>query len=107
MWFFSKKSPASPIFGTASPAGGGARLRHRAGHVRATVSRICATSPADSLDLRAPLLDSGYIDSLSATDYWPTLSAGTVCALANGHRRQAVHHGGAGKRDETASAFSE
>jgi acyl carrier protein len=70
MWFFSKKSPAKSDFGTASPAavqspGPGSVLDM----LRATVSRISRDHlPPETLDLRAHLLDSGYIDSLSATE---------------------------------------
>jgi acyl carrier protein len=70
MWFFSKKSPAKSDFGTASPSeaeapGSGTVLDM----LRATVSRISRDHiPPESLDLRAHLLDSGYIDSLSATE---------------------------------------
>lgn len=70
MWFFSKKSPAKSYFGAASPTeadapGSGTVLDM----LRATVSRISRDHlPPESLDLRAHLLDSGYIDSLSATE---------------------------------------
>jgi acyl carrier protein len=70
MWFFSKKSPAKSDFGTASPAAAEAPASGTVlDMLRATVSRISRDHvPPDSLDLRAPLLDSGYIDSLSATE---------------------------------------
>jgi acyl carrier protein len=70
MWFSSKKSPAKSDFVTTSPAavespGSGAALDM----LRVTVSRISRDHiPPESLDVRAHLLDSGYIDSLSATE---------------------------------------
>ncbi|MGB8295874.1 MAG: acyl carrier protein [Polyangia bacterium] len=70
MWFSSKKSPAKSDFSAASPA---EAEEPASGTVldmlRTTVSRISRDHvPPESLDLRAPLLDSGYIDSLSATE---------------------------------------
>jgi acyl carrier protein len=70
MWFFSKKSPAKSDFGAASPVAAEAPASGAVlDMLRATVSRISRDHvPPESLDLRAPLLDSGYIDSLSATE---------------------------------------
>jgi acyl carrier protein len=70
MGFFSKKSPAKSDFAAALPAGG---PEPGAGSVldmlRATISRISRDHiPPESLELRAHLLDSGYVDSLSATE---------------------------------------
>jgi acyl carrier protein len=70
MWFSSKKSPAKSDFGTASPTGadtpGSGTVLDM---LRETVSRISRDHiPPESLDVRAHLLDSGYIDSLSATE---------------------------------------
>jgi acyl carrier protein len=72
MGLFSKKSPvksdlpsASPSQSPAAPASAGSVVDM----LRATVSRISRDHiPAAELDLRAHLLDSGYIDSLSATE---------------------------------------
>ena len=70
MWFSSKKSPAKSDFGTASPTGAEAPGSGTVlDFLRATVSRISrAHIPPESLDVRAHLLDSGYVDSLSATE---------------------------------------
>jgi acyl carrier protein len=70
MGFFSKKSPAKSDLATASPAGG---AEPGSGSVldmlRATVARLSRDHlPPESLELRAHLLDSGYVDSLSATE---------------------------------------
>jgi acyl carrier protein len=70
MGFFSKKSPAKSDFAAALPAGvpepGSGSVLDM---LRATVSRISRDHvPAADLDVRAHLLDSGYIDSLSATE---------------------------------------
>ncbi len=73
MGLFSKKSPAKsdvpaapvPSSSPAAPAAAGSVLDM----LRATVSRVSRDHiPAGDLDLRAHLLDSGYIDSLSATE---------------------------------------
>lgn len=70
MWFSSKKSPpksdlpAAPPAETA-PAAAGDVL----GFLKTTVSRVSRDQiPVDQLDVRAHLLDSGYIDSLTATE---------------------------------------
>lgn len=70
MWFSSKKSPARSDFGTASPIAAEALVVGTVlDMLRATVSRISRDHiPPASLDVRAHLLDSGYIDSLSATE---------------------------------------
>jgi acyl carrier protein len=70
MWFSSKKTPPKSDLAAVSPAGGG---QAAAGPVldflKATVSRVSRDHiPVDQLDLRAHLLDSGYIDSLTATE---------------------------------------
>jgi acyl carrier protein len=70
MGFFSKKSPAksdlpaSPAASVAAPASGSVL-----DGLRATVARLSRDhlSP-ESLDVRAHLLDSGYVDSLTATE---------------------------------------
>jgi acyl carrier protein len=70
MWFSNKKGPVKSDLSTTSSAGG---AEPGPGSVldtlRATVARISRDhlSP-ESLDVRAHLLDSGYIDSLSATE---------------------------------------
>jgi acyl carrier protein len=70
MWFSNKKSPTKSDFTAASsteenvPASGSVLDT-----LRATVSRISRDHvPPESLDIRGHLLDSGYIDSLSATE---------------------------------------
>jgi acyl carrier protein len=70
MGLFSKKSqPKSDLPSAApasSPAGAPGQVMDM---LRATVSRISRDHiPAADLDVRAHLLDSGYIDSLSATE---------------------------------------
>lgn len=70
MWFSSKKSPPKSDLPVASPAG---EAPAAAGSVlellKATVSRVSRDHiPVDQLDVRAHLLDSGYIDSLTATE---------------------------------------
>jgi len=71
MSLFGKKNPpAKPNVVAASPA---ADAEAAAGSVldvlKATVSRVSRDHlPPASLDIRAHLLDSGYIDSLSATE---------------------------------------
>lgn len=75
MGFFSKKRPseAGPAdvpaaSGAAAPAGGVLDV------LRATVSRLSRDHLApESLDVRSHLLDSGYIDSLSATELLTTI----------------------------------
>jgi len=70
MWLFSKKSPAKSDFATASPAvaeapGSGSVLDM----LRATVSRISRDHlPPKVSTCALHLLDSGYVDSLSATE---------------------------------------
>jgi acyl carrier protein len=70
MWFSSKKSPAKSEFGTASPTEAETPVSGTVlDTLRATVSRISRDHiPPENLDVRAHLLDSGYIDSLSATE---------------------------------------
>jgi acyl carrier protein len=70
MGFFSKKSasntvpPPAPPAGAAVPASGSVLDL-----LKATVSRISRDHiPVADLDVRAHLLDSAYIDSLSATE---------------------------------------
>ena len=70
MWFTSKKSPPksdlaiAPAAGEAQAAAGSAL-----DFLKATVSRVSRDHiPVAELDLRAHLLDSGYIDSLTATE---------------------------------------
>jgi len=70
MWFSSKKSPPKSDLATAAPT---EEAKAAAGSVldllKATVSRISRDHiPAADLDVRAHLLDSGYIDSLTATE---------------------------------------
>ena len=70
MWFSSKKSHPKSDLTTASPA---EEPKPAAGSVldllKATVSRVSRDHiPAAELDVRAHLLDSGYIDSLTATE---------------------------------------
>jgi acyl carrier protein len=70
MGFFSKKSPAKSDFATASPSGEAAAASGSVMEfLRATVSRISRDHlPPESLDVRAHLLDSGYVDSLSSIE---------------------------------------
>jgi acyl carrier protein len=70
MWFSSKKSPAKSDFVAASPVGAEAPgFGTVLDMLRATVSRISRDHlPPETLDVRAHLLDSGYVDSLSATE---------------------------------------
>jgi acyl carrier protein len=70
MGFFSKKQPAKADLTPASPA---ASPSAASGSVldmlRATVSRISRDHiPPERLDVRAHLLDSGYIDSISSIE---------------------------------------
>jgi acyl carrier protein len=70
MWFSSKKSAPKSDLANASPA---EEAQAAAGSaldfLKATVSRVSRDHlPAAELDVRAHLLDSGYIDSLSATE---------------------------------------
>jgi acyl carrier protein len=74
MGFFSKKpstkSDQSPVSPSSSPQETpSASAESPLGMLRATVSRISRDHIAGAdLDVRAHLLDSGYIDSLSATE---------------------------------------
>jgi acyl carrier protein len=70
MWFSSKKSPPKSDLTTASPAGEASVAAGSAlDFLKATVSRVSRDHiPAAELDVRAHLLDSGYIDSLTATE---------------------------------------
>ena len=66
MWF-SKKNNPQPAVAVAVPAvvNSGSVLDW----LRATVARLSRDHlPPDAIDLRAHLLDSGYIDSLSSTE---------------------------------------
>jgi acyl carrier protein len=69
MWFFKKSPPpagatAAPALAVAAPAS--ASIIEA---LRATVARISRDHLApESIDIRAHLLDSGYIDSLSSTE---------------------------------------
>jgi acyl carrier protein len=70
MGFFSKK-PASPVVPPSAPLAGApvAASGSVLDLLKATVSRISRDHiPAADLDARAHLLDSAYIDSLSATE---------------------------------------
>ncbi len=73
MGFFSKKSPTKSDLPPASPPSSTTSSQAAPASVldllRTTVSRISRDHiPAAELDLRAHMLDSGYIDSLSATE---------------------------------------
>jgi len=70
MWLSNKKSPAKSDFTAASPAKGDAAGTGTVlDMVRGTVSRLSRDHvPPESLDVRAHLLDSGYVDSLSSTE---------------------------------------
>ena len=70
MWFSNKKSPGKSDIAVASPAKGDATGTGTVlDMVRGTVSRISRDHvPPESLDVRAHLLDSGYVDSLSSTE---------------------------------------
>lgn len=69
MWF-SKKSnpPPEPIAASAIPEAAPAS-NSAVDWLRASVSRISRDHvPPGEIDIRAHLLDSGYVDSLSATE---------------------------------------
>ena len=70
MGFFTKKSPDKSDLATASPAGAAAATTGSVMEfLRATVSRISRDHlPPESLDVRAHLLDNGYVDSLSSIE---------------------------------------
>jgi acyl carrier protein len=69
MWFFKKSPPpadatTAPAHVVAAPASASVIET-----LRATVARISRDHLApESIDIRAHLLDSGYIDSLSSTE---------------------------------------
>jgi len=69
MWF-TKKSPPSAAATTApAPAVAAPDSASVVETLRATVARISRDHLApESIDIRAHLLDSGYIDSLSSTE---------------------------------------
>jgi acyl carrier protein len=65
MWF-SKKSSQQPEPAAVAPAGAPALVTD---WLRATVARLSRDHiPPDAIDMRAHLLDSGYVDSLSSTE---------------------------------------
>ena len=67
MWF-SKKSSPPPIAASAAPEAAPAS-GSTVDWLRANVSRISRDHvPPGDIDIRAHLLDSGYVDSLSATE---------------------------------------
>ena len=70
MWFSGKKSAPKSDLADASPVGGAPAAAGSAlDFLKATVSRVSRDHiPVAELDLRAHLLDSGYIDSLTATE---------------------------------------
>ncbi len=70
MGFFSKKPASNSVQPPAPPAAAPvAATGSVLDHLKATVSRISRDHiPVADLDVRAHLLDSAYIDSLSATE---------------------------------------
>ena len=70
MLFFGKKSPAKSDIEAPAPAGEGTAASGSViDALRAVVSRLSRDHvPAANLEVNAHLLDSGYIDSLSATE---------------------------------------
>jgi acyl carrier protein len=70
MLFFGKKNPAeSEVEAPASAGVGTAALGPVLGALRVVVSRLSRDHvPAANIEVNAHLLDSGYIDSLSATE---------------------------------------
>jgi len=111
MWFSGKKSPPKSDLATASPA---AEAQAAAGTVldllKSTISRVSRDHiPIDQLDVRAHLLDSGYIDSLTATELLAEIErryhvrieemdiVGRLCTLEALAREIEARAGGAGK----------
>ena len=70
MGFFSKKPASNVVPPPAPPAGAAVAVNGSVlDLLKATVSRISRDHiPVADLDMRAHLLDSAYIDSLSATE---------------------------------------
>jgi acyl carrier protein len=67
MWF-SKKSSPQPVVASVAPAEIPLSSSVVDG-LRATVARLSRDHlPPDAIDIRAHLLDSGYVDSLSSTE---------------------------------------
>jgi acyl carrier protein len=67
MWF-SKKSNPPPIAASSTPEAAPTSSR-TVDWLRASVSRISRDHiPPEEIDIRAHILDSGYVDSLSATE---------------------------------------
>jgi acyl carrier protein len=69
MWFFKKSPPPADTTAAPAPAAPPSTSASIIEDLRATVARISRDhlSP-ESIDVRAHLLDSGYIDSLSSTE---------------------------------------
>jgi acyl carrier protein len=67
MWFSKKSSQQpEPAVAAVAPAGAPALVTD---WLRATVARLSRDHlPSDAIDVRAHLLDSGYVDSLSSTE---------------------------------------
>ncbi len=111
MWFSNKKSPPKSDLATASPAGEAPAATGSAlDFLKATVSRVSRDHiPVAELDVRAHLLDSGYIDSLTATELLAEIErryrvrieemdiVGRLCTLEALAREIEARAGGAGK----------
>jgi acyl carrier protein len=111
MWFSSKKSPPKSDLPSAAPAGEApAAVGSALDFLKATVSKVSRDHvPADQLDVRAHLLDSGYIDSLTATELLAEIErryrvridemdiVGRLCNLEALAREIETRAGGAGK----------
>ena len=69
MWFFKKSPPPADATAASAPAVAAPGSASVVETLRATVARISRDHlPPESIDIRAHLLDSGYIDSLSSTE---------------------------------------
>jgi acyl carrier protein len=69
MWFFKKSPPSADATAASAPTGAGLTSASVVETLRATVARISRDHlPPEAIDIRAHLLDSGYIDSLSSTE---------------------------------------
>ncbi len=75
MGFFTKKRPPESDFADGpGPSAAAAPAGTVLDVLRGTVSRLSRDHlPPESLDVRGHLLDSGYIDSLSATELLTTI----------------------------------
>lgn len=111
MWFSNKKSAPKSDLANASPAGEAqGATGSTLDFLKATVSRVSRDHvPAAELDVRAHLLDSGYIDSLSATELLAEIErrykvrieemdiVGRLCSIEALAREIEARGGGTGK----------